>query len=114
MQTKLEEIDSKYNIEEFLLNKKAQFSQRKSIFLHRLDSITSLKNLVEEWDIRKFSLPKMDKDFKPELDSNSQLSLLPKNETSNLFSYQAFEEENLIKSEIEKKMVTILPAKFVF
>ena len=96
-----------------MASKKIKYNPRKSIFRHRLDSITSLKNLVEEWDVRKFSLPKMDKNFAK--DEESQASIHnPEINKSNIFSRQVFEEENVIKTELEKKLIVYLPAKYFF
>ena len=70
--------------------------------------MSSLKNLIEEWDVRKFSLPKIDKSFKGEDDSNHEFYTENK---SNALSYNLLEEENVIKVELDKRLIIFLPAK---
>ena len=107
----MEELEKKHNIDDFLAHKKIKYNPKKSIFCHRLDSITSIKNLVEEWDVRKFSLPKIDKTGND--DSQSIASNFNDNQRSktNVFAHTLIEEENIIKFELDKKLVNYLPAK---
>lgn len=102
-------MELKHNIDEFLAKQKVKYP-RKSVSNYYFESITSIKNLVEEWDVRKFSLPKYEK-FSGDEDSELSLGYHEPNK-SNIFSLQKFDdEENIIKMEFDKKFTIYLPAK---
>ena len=103
LKIKLENLEIMHNIELFLSQKETKYKLGKSIFCHKLDSISSLKNLVEEWDVRKFSLPKIDKILNGE-ESDEYF-----NENKSNFNYN--QEENVIKIELDKRLILFLPAK---